>query len=204
MDPLPVSRRLQRLHEIADEEEVGVAKEFKALLQEDSTLLSPTRRTPSFCGPDDERKADAVLGQLRIELAQAQPQARGLKRAFTTSKRQSLYDYEELHAALTRVIDENGYPGVAEVLLSRFKALDGDTNLARRASTGVIKKLTNAQSSEQRGRLLQTAAEQCRLDFVQLLTPHADTTSLDESLSIALERRHVEIVETLLRYGMEV
>jgi hypothetical protein len=203
MDPLPASQRLQRLQEIAEEEEVGVAKEFR-VLQEDSTLLSPTRRTPSFCGPDDERKADAVLGQLRIELAQAQPQARGLKRAFTTSKRQSPYDYEELHAALARVIDENGYPGVAEVLLSRFKALDGDTNLARRASTGVIKRLTSAQSSEQRGRLLQTAAEQCRLDFVQLLTPDADMTSLDESLSIALERRHVEIVETLLRYGMEV
>jgi hypothetical protein len=204
MDPLPASQRLQRLQEIAEEEDVGVAKEFRALLQEDSTLLFPTRRSPSFCGPDDERKADAVLGQLRIELVQAQPQAKGLKRAFTSSKRQSPYDYEELHAALTRVIDENGYPGVAEVLLSRFKALDGDPNLAKRASTGVIKRLTSAQSSEQRGRLLQTAAEQCRLDFVQLLSPHGDTTSLDESLAIALERKHVEIVEALLRYGTQV
>jgi len=204
MDPLPASQRLQRLQEIAEEEEVGVAKEFRALSQEDFTLLSPTRRIPTFRGPDDERKADAVLGQLRIELAQAHPQAKGRKRAFTTSKRQSPYDYEELHAALTRVIDENGYPGVAEVLLSRFKALDGDPNLARRASTGVIKRLTSAQSPEQRGRLLQTAAEKCRLDFVQLLSPYADTTSLDESLSIALERKHVEIVETLLRYGMQV
>jgi hypothetical protein len=203
MDRLPASQRLQRLQEISEEEEVGVAKEFRALSQEGSTILSPTRRTLSFRCHDDERRADAVLGQLRIELAQAQPQAKGLKRAFTTSKRQSPYDYEELHAALTRVIDENGYPGVVEVLLNRFKDLNGDPNLARRASTGVIKRFTSAQNSEQRGRLLQTAAEHCRLDFVQLLSPYADATSLDESLSIALERKHVEIVETLLRYGMQ-
>jgi hypothetical protein len=204
MDPLPASQRLQRLQEIAKEEEVGVAKEFRALSQEDSTQLSHIRSIPSFRIPDDERKADAVLGQLRIDLAQTQPQAKGLKRAFTTGKRQAPYDYEELHAALTRVIDENGLAGVAEVLLNRFKAVGGDLNLARRASTGVIRRLTSAPVPEQRGRLLQTAAEQCRPDFVQLLSPDADTASLDESLSIALERKHLEIVETLLRYGMQV
>lgn len=204
MDPLPASQRLKRLQEIAREDEVGVAKEFRTLSQEDSTRLSPPRQTPSFRIPDDERKADAVLGQLRIDLAQAQPQARGLKRAFTTSKRQSPYDYEELHAGLTRVIDENGLAGVAEVLLNRCKALGGDLNLARRASTGVIKKLTNAQSPEQRGRLLQTATGQCRPDLVQLLTPYADTASLDESLSIALEKHQLEIVNILLRYGMQI
>jgi hypothetical protein len=202
MDPLPASQRLQRLQEIAQEVEVGVAKEFRALSQQDSTNLSPPRQIPSFRLPDDERKADAVLGQLRIELAQAQPQAKGLKRAFTTSKRQSPYDYEELHAALTRVIDENGLVGVAEVLLNRCKAIGGDLNLARRASTGVIKKLTNAQSPEQRGRLLQTATEQGRPDLVQLLSPHADTPSLDESLSIALNIHNLEIVKILLQYGI--
>ena len=204
MDPLPASQRLQRLQGIAEEEEVGVAKEFRVLSQEDSTKLSPPRQIPSFRTPDDERRADAVLGQLRLELAQAQAQSKGLKRAFSSSKRQSPYDYEELHAALTRVIDENGYAGVAEVLLIRCKALGGDLNLARRASTGVIKMLTNAQSPEQRGRLLQTAAGQCRPDFVQLLSPYADAASLDESLSIALDKHHLEIVETLLRYGMQV
>lgn len=204
MDSLPTSQRLQRLQEIAEEEDVGVAKEFRALSRQDFTILCPPRQIPSFRTPDDDRRADAVLGQLRIELAQAQPQAKGLKRAFTTSKRQSPYDYEELHAGLTRVIDENGFAGAAEVLLNRCKALGGDLNLARRASTGVIKKLTNAQSPEQRGRLLQTASEQCRPDFVQLLSPHADAASLDESLSIALGTHHLEIVETLLRYGMQV
>jgi hypothetical protein len=204
MDPLPVSQRLRRLQEIAEEEEVGVAKEFRVLSQEDSTLLSPPRQIPSFRTPDDERKADAVLGQLRIELAQAQPQAKGRKRAFTANRRQSSYDYEELHVALTRVIDDNGLAGVAEVLLNRCHAVGGDINLARRASTSVIKKFTNAQSPEQRGRLLQTAAEQCRSDFVQLLSPYADAASLDESLSIALNKNHLQIVEILLRYGIQL
>jgi hypothetical protein len=202
MDPVPAPQRLQRLQQIAEEEEVGVAKEFRTLSQEDSTPLSPPRHLPSFRIPDDERRADAILGNLRIE-AQAQPQSKGLKRAFTTNKRQSPYTYEELHAALTKVIDQNDLAGVAEVLLNRFKSLGGDPNLARKASTGVIKKLTNAQTGEQRGRLLQTAAEQCRPDFVQLLAPWADAASLDESLFIALERKHLEIVEVLLQYGMK-
>lgn len=200
MEPVPAPQRSQRLWQIAAEEEVGVAREIRALPQEAFTKLSPPRNLPSYRVPDDERRADAILGNLRIE-AQAQPQSKGLKRAFTTNKRQSPYTYEELHAALTKVIDQNDLAGVAEVLLSRFRGLNGDPNLARRASIGVLKKLTNAQSPEQRGRLLQTAAEQCRHDFVQLLSPWADTASLDESLLIALERKQLEIVETLLRYG---
>jgi hypothetical protein len=202
MDSLPAPQRLQRLRQIAEEEEVGVAKEFRTLSQEDSTTLGPPRNIPKFYVPDDERKADAVLGNLRIE-AQAQAQSKGLKRAFTTNKRQAPYTYEELHAALTRVIDQNDLAGVAEVLLNKFRSAGGDPNHARRACTGVIKKLTNAQSPEQRGRLLQTAAEQCRPDFVHLLAPWADPASLDESLLIALDKEHLEIVEVLLRYGTE-
>jgi hypothetical protein len=204
MDSLSASQRIQRLQEIAEEEDVGVAKEFRDLSREDTTPLSPPRRVPSFRTPDDEQRADVVLGKLRNELAQIQPQASTLKRAFTTSKKQSPYNYEESHLALTRVIDENGSAGVAEVLLNRCRALGGDLNLARRASTGVIKKLTNAQSPEQRGRLLQTASEQGRHDFVQLLSPHADAASLDESLSIALNKHHLEVVKILLQYGKKV
>src|SRR5580700_5587012 len=176
----PVSQRTQRLREIA--QELGVS------IYDNLSPLSPPRNIPTFRSPDDERKADAIIGQLRIEESAAQPQNKSLKRAFSANKKpQAPPTYKELYAALTRVIDENGLAGVAEVLLSRFKALGGDINLARRGSTSVFKKIaTNGDNQEQRGRLLQAATEKCRLDFVLLLSQSADQTSLDESLSVAL------------------
>jgi hypothetical protein len=191
----PVSQRMQRLREIA--QELGVS------IYDDPRPLSPPRQIPTFRSPDDERKADAVIGQLRIEETAAQPQNRSLKRAFgATKKPQASPTYKELYAALMRVIDENGLAGVAEVLLSRFKALGGDINLSRRGSTSVLKKITtNGDNQEQRGRLLQAATEKCRLDFVLLLSQFADQTSLDESLSVALGKRELGIIETLLSYG---
>lgn len=192
MDMRPASRRLQRLQEIASD--------IQALADDDLSPLSKPRQVPSFRVPDDERKADAYLGQMRIEDA-SHSQSKGLKRAFTTNKKQAPYSYQELYSALFKVIDENGLVGVAEVLLNRFRGLGGDPNIARKAKTGVLKKVTNADTGNERGRLLQRATEQCRLDFVQILSPYADRASLDESLFIALERNQSAILEVLLQYG---
>jgi hypothetical protein len=90
---------------------------------------------------------------------------------------------------------------VLEILLKKFKALDGNINLARRASTGVVKRVRGREEQEERGRLLSLAAGSGRLDFVQLLAPLADQQSLDEALGIVLEMRALEITEVLLRYG---
>jgi hypothetical protein len=189
----PASQRSRRLHEIA--------QDLQVVSHDNLAPLSPPGRAPSFRIQDDERKADAYLGQLRIEETQNQPQPKGLKRAFTTGKRQGQYTYQEIYAALARVIDDNGQVGVAEVLLNRLRGIGGDPNLARRASTSVLKKIINGETPGQRGRLLQRATEKCRQDFVQILAPYIDSESLDESLVLALDRKHPGIVETLLQHG---
>jgi hypothetical protein len=183
-----------------------IAKELGVILDADLTTLYPPLTAPSFQVADDERKADAILRNLHIEEAVSKPQARGLKRLSTTFQkpsRSAAYTYDELYAALSRVVEENGEVGVVEVLLKRFQDVQGNINLSRRASTGVIKRMRNADSPEERGRLLQTATESARLEIVQLLSPLADQSSLDESLHIALGKRELPIVETLLRYGKD-
>jgi hypothetical protein len=191
----PVSQRTQRLREIAQELGVSIYDNL-------SPLFRPGQ-IPTFRSPNDELKADEVIRRLRIEESGAQPQSRSLKRAFSANKKpEAPPTYKELYAALTRVVDENDSAGVAEVLLNRFNALGGDVNLARRGSTSVFKKITtNGDNQEQRGRLLQAATEKCRLDFVLLLSQFADQTSSDESLSVALGKRELGIIETLLSHG---
>ncbi|KAL3425115.1 hypothetical protein PVAG01_04396 [Phlyctema vagabunda] len=193
MDRIASPQQLQRLHEIA--------RDLGAELTEDTLPLSPPRQRPTFKVPDDDRKADAVLGQSRIELSQVQSRPKGLRRAFSTTKLSGSHSYEEIYIALTRVIEENDLIGVAEVLLDRFRQLGGDINVARRASTGLIKKIRNADSPEERGHLLESATDKGRVDAVQLFAPDADQPSLNESLRIALQRKNLAITEVLLQYG---
>lgn len=194
MSQMPVFQRTKRLREIA--ENYGVALDL------DLTPLSPPKQVPTFSIPDDERKADAVLGQLKIEESQSPTQPKGLKRAFTKTPKTSIYTYKELYAALSRVIEDNDLPGVAEVLLRRFKAVDGDINVARRASIGMASRIRNSVVQAEPGRLIQKAAELGRHDLVQLLAPLANQESLDQSLQIALGARQLAITKTLLQYGM--
>jgi hypothetical protein len=199
MDRQPAAQRSQRLKEIA--QRVG------AVLNIDAIPLYPPRQVPTFCIPDDERRADAVLGQLKLEEFQSQQPSNRLSRTFTKNTKPTNYTYKELYAALSRVIEENGLPGVFEVLLRRFRSIDGDINVARRGSTGVggmIGRFRNndTQTQAQPGRLLQSATRIGQYDFVQLLAPLSPTQeSLDESLEIALEVGALPIVEILLQYG---
>lgn len=194
MSHQPASKRAQRLREIA--QEVGAV-----LSNFDPTPLLPPKQPPSFMVRDDDRKADAILGQLRIEEAALKPQPRRLSTAFGKAQKQGVYTYSELYQALANVIEDNGLPGVLEVLLKRFKAVEGNVNVARRGTMGMIKRVRGREEQTERGNLLQMATGACRLDFVQLLAPLADETSLDESLYIALEKRQLGIIEVLARYG---
>jgi hypothetical protein len=193
MDGMPASKRAQRLGDIAEK--------FEVVLEASITPLSPPKKTPSFSIPDDERKADAILGQLRIEESQTKPQPNGLRRAFTKSPKQSIYTYKELYGALSRVIEDDDSPGVAEVLLKRFKAVDGDINFARRSSTGMISKIRSSGNQSEPGRLLQKATKASRHCLVQLLAPNADQENLDESIQIAIQARDLATITTLLQYG---
>jgi hypothetical protein len=193
MSRMHASQRSQRLK--------GIAEKYGVILDIDLTPLSPPKQTPTFSIPDDERKADAVLGQLKIEESQSSTQPKGLKRAFIKPQRPTAYTYKELYAALSRVIEDNDHPGVAEVLLNRFRAVDGDVNVARRASIGMVSRIRNSVVQAEPGRLIQRATELDRHILVQILAPLANQESLDESLQISLGARYLNITETLLQYG---
>jgi hypothetical protein len=193
MDRPPAAQQLQRLQRIA--QRVG------AVLDTDPTPLSPLRQPATFCVPDDERKADAILGQLKLEESHGQSQPNRLARTFTKSSKASVYSYNELYAALSRVVGENGLAGVVEVLLRRFRAVDGNINVPRKRNTGVISKIRSSDT-QQSGRLLQGATQLHRNDLVQLLVPHSPSQdSLDECLLIALQSRDLAVAESLLQYG---
>lgn len=196
MDLQPTSQRLQQLQRIA--QKVG------AVLDTNLITLCPPQQVPRFCVPDDERKADAILGQLKIEESQNQSQQNRLARTFTKSSKASAYSYNELYTALSRVLSENGIAGVFEVLLRRFRAIEGNINVPKKRNTGVISKIRNSDN-QQPGRLLQGAVQLRRNDFVQLLAPLSPTQeSLDESLLIAVQARDLAVVESLLQYGTSV
>jgi hypothetical protein len=194
MDRQSTPKRIQRLREIAHE--VGaVMSNF------DLTPLLPPKQLPSFMVPDDVRKADAILGQLRIEEAALKPQPRRLGKGFGKSQKQGVFTYSDLYQALTKVIEDNGLSGVLQILLKRFKEVEGNVNVARKGTTGMLKRVRGREEQEERGNLLQMATGTSRLDFVQLLAPLADQTSLDQALRFAVERRHNGIIEVLVRYG---
>jgi hypothetical protein len=193
MDRVPVSQRLQRLQRIA--------QRVNAVLDTDSTPLSPPRQPSTFYVADDERKADAILGQLKIEDSQGQSQPNRLARTFTKASKASACSYNELYAALSRVVSENGLAGVFEILLRRFRAVEGNINVPRKRNTGVISKIRSSDN-QQPGRLLQGATQLRRNDLVQLLAPLSPSQeSLDEALLIALQGKDLTVIETLLQYG---
>lgn len=195
MSRQPAAKRAERLQQIA--EEVGaVLKNF------DPTPLQPIGQPPTFITLDDERKADAVLGQMRIEESSGKQGTRRISSAFSKSPKQAVYSYPELYQGMVRVIGENGFPGVFEVLLRRFRAIDGNINFAKRGSTSALKRVRGREEQDERGHLLSQATGNGRLDFVQLLVPLADDQSLHEALDIALRDHDMPIIELLVRYGM--
>jgi hypothetical protein len=187
------SQRLRRLREIAEG--------YGAVLDAPVAPYYRPSQIPTFIVPDDERRADTVLGQLKIEATEAQTQPRGLKRPSFSKPKAVPPTYTELYTALTRVVEENGPPGVLELLLRKFRNNNGDINVARRANTGTMARLRSSSLPEERGLLIQRATELRRYEGVQLLAPFANQSSLDESLRIALSMKEIDIVVVLLQYG---
>jgi len=196
MAPATALQRSQRLREIA--------QEYNVLPNPNLVPLSPPNQPPTFREVDDERKADSILGQLKIEQSQHDAQHKHTKQLLKKALKKGSkteYSYKELYAALLRLIDENGLPGVLEVLLERFRAVNGDINIAKKASSGMFHRTGNSDHQPTRGLLLQIATQKRRTEFVQLLAPLADQLSLDLSLQIALLEKDKGIIEVLLQYG---
>ncbi|TVY80563.1 Serine/threonine-protein phosphatase 6 regulatory ankyrin repeat subunit B [Lachnellula suecica] len=193
MAPTTSLQRSQRIQQIA--------QEHNAIPSVDLTVLSPPDRPPTLSVPDDDRKADAILGQMKIEESQNNTSRKSLMKNFAKSKKSSQYTYGDLYGALKRVVDENGLPGVLEVLLRRFLAVEGNINVAKRPSTSILHRRESQAYKLERGFLIQQATKQRRVPFVQLLAPHADQESLDQSLQFALQFKDQAIIELLLQYG---
>ena len=164
--------------------------------------LSPNKNPQSFQSSSDTQNAEEYLAFLRRKATEEKPPSKGLKRMATKSSKAAIYTHDEVYTALSTIIEENGSAGILEVLLKRFASLNGDINVARKAKTGVFRKLAKADSAYERGNLLHSATEAKRNDFVQLLVPLADPPSRNECLQIALSSRDIPVIETLLRYGL--
>lgn len=195
MSRQPPAKRQKRLQEIAREVGAVLGDKF------DPTPLTPQGQPPTYMVPDDERKADAILGQLRIEENSNKSSARRIT-SLGRKTDQAVYSYVELHQGMVRVLEENGSPGVFEVILRRFKAAGGDINFSRRGSTSALKRVRGREEQDERSRLLFWTTERNRHDFLQLLVPHADEQSLNEALHLALDKRSMLIIELLIRHGM--
>jgi hypothetical protein len=186
MAPPTAAQRSQRLQEIAHQ--------LGAILNADTAHLSPPNQPPTFAGPDDERKAVSILGQLQIEASQNP----ALKKVYKADK-YSVYSYAALYDALSRVVEENGLPGVLGVLLKRFQEVGGDINIARKGKSRML----HSNVPQERGFLLQKATKQRSETLVQLLAPYGNQASLDESLRTALQFKGMAIIKLLLQYGKQ-
>ena len=186
MAPPTKQQRSQRLQELANQ--------LGAIPTTNTAPLTALVNPPTFSGPDDDRKAKAILGQLEIESSQNP----SLKRLYKPEK-YSVYSYAHLYDGLAKVIEENGLPGVLEALLKRFKEEGGDISLARQ---GKSRKL-HSNIPRERGYLLQKATTKRSEPYVQLLVPHGNQVSLDESLRITLGFKDMAIIKLLLQYGKQ-
>ena len=184
MTPLTAEQRSQRLQEIAHQ--------LGAVPNSDAAPVSPPDRPPSFSGPDDERKANTILQTLQIDASQSPT----LKKLYKPDK-SSKYSYAALYDALLRVVEENGLPGVLEILLKRFLEEGGDISISRRGK----KRIIHSSSPTEPGYLLQKATKQRSEGFVQLLAPHGNQAALDDSLRFALQFKDMAIIKLLLQHG---
>jgi len=190
----PASQRLQRLREISLE--LGFAA------QDDLPSPQPARRLLVNPTAADEQRAESLLGNIRAEISAGQPQKSGLKKAFSTSKKKETpFTSNEIHDAIAKEVCLNGQAEVVEVLHNRLIRIGHNPNFSRRVSGNVIKKMKGVEQTNERSRLLQTAVEMQRIEFVRIFAPHADQISLDESLQLALPNRCLEIIEILLEWG---
>jgi hypothetical protein len=75
-------------------------------------------------------------------------------------------------------------------------------NIAK-VSHNLWKVLKSKNQVVQRSDLLQTATTRGYLDIIKALAPHADLQSLNESISISLEKKNLNTTEVLLSYGAD-
>lgn len=107
---------------------------------------------------------------------------------------------KEVSRAFSATVQQGGPLGVVEALLE----MGADVDVSRRASTSLMKKLSNKDQQDQKSWALQIATRNHGIELVDLLASRAGQGTLDESLVIAVAANQTEKVRVLLEYGASI
>ncbi|KAK7729110.1 hypothetical protein SLS53_009325 [Cytospora paraplurivora] len=194
--------RLRRLRRLAHEHNIPDRFETRPLTR--------PSEPPSFLAvnnPEAEKKAEDLLKRRRLASAQDLNGSNGgagslKKRPFTLTRKDS-FASKEIFDTLDAHVSNAGAPSVAEALLQRLRLTGGDLNRAstKSKSSFNLRRRSLDNLGQEQSKILQKAVENGHEDMVAVLVPHADLTTLDAALPLALRTGNLQITETLLQYG---
>lgn len=141
--------------------------------------------SPSFRTPQDEAIAYEILARKKEVKIESRSR---VSRVFMTKSKRTKYNPREIHRALESAVNgqERAGPGIVEVLRDLLVAEGGDVNIIPPKKTiGTIMR----KNQKERTGLLEMAAKDGNVEFVQILSQNSDKPSLDSSLEIALRNR---------------
>lgn len=215
LSPVSTEERQWRLRRLAQEYDIDDSPEPTPLYKPSAT---PSPLTPNFKNPEDEHRADDLLRRRRQVNAQANGDGGGgggggpagvKKRSFTLTRKDSFsskFASKEIFDALDAHVANAGAPGVAEALIHKLRMAGGDLNRANSKSKTPfhLRRKSMDDLGQEQSRILQKAVENGQEDMVDVLVPHAEPTTLDAALPLAMRNGNLRIVEALLRYGASV
>lgn len=125
------------------------------------------------------------------------------KRSFSISRKDG-YSSKDIFDALAAHVANRGSPGVAEALIHKLILSGGDLNRANVKTKTLLhlkRRSLNDDVGQAQSRILANAVESGQEEMVAVLVPHADPTTIDLALPLALNSGNVNITATLLSYG---
>ena len=183
-----------------------LAAEWGAVTLPEPSAASSARTVPSQLSPSIRSANDDLLAEellKRRRLSSPDKSDKGIRRAFTTSKKKG-WEPNEIFEALDAHVSNMGSPAVAEALIAKLMTAGGDLNIANmKSKTNLLTRRRSLESLE-RSRILQKAVENHQTDMVAALVPHADHVALDAALPLALRSADQHTAQLLLQYGANV
>ncbi|CAI4214874.1 unnamed protein product [Parascedosporium putredinis] len=98
-------------------------------------------------------------------------------------------------------------PGVVEALIARLTLTGVSLDLPPPSKNkGLLQSRRKSFEGgfDDRAEILKEAVRSCSIDVVNVLVPHADPSSLNASVALALQLRKADVIDILLRYGARV
>lgn len=211
LSPVSVDERRWRLQRLAQEYGIEEPPEPAPLSRPTAT---PTPYTPestpnSVKNPNNGFLADELLKRRRLEGSLSQNGNGGggggamlKKRSFTLTRSNSFAN-KEIFDALDAHVANEGSPEVAEALVQKLLMAGGDLNNAKNKPKApfLLRRRSTDDVTQTQSRILQKAVENGQEDMVAVLVPHADATTIDLVLPMALAKANYRITEILLSYG---